>query len=467
MTEGARILWCFAIDSGSRMLDVNDLAPALSTLVNECHSLDSNDSSKIVTRLRLAKRMRSAPIILSLRELLEDGRIQRAWIERQDGAERVRIADGQMLQFEPIVAKKKKTKKPTAETHGKKHATLPPGAKKQKKSAAEEEMPKGGGQGELDNADEDNEDEDGEEEEEENDDDDDDEEEESSGEINAILSTIDRLTSTLGVLKRKVVVLLKKRNKGKRSEESTSEDDAPKIPKLSLPSHIKRQPVRLSWLRTATVSELYFAGVWFPNHDVDDTIKSAPPRDACFRSELPQGAEYIENFDIDDLLHPDLTNPYLTNRAAALKVTGKFHFVNQCHRGAVVLRALRTSAYDVLHQLGVFFLDYDIDDENPQPQRPERGRLTRTQINDKWKFHTQYMDWEFKFIKGYDINDIDAQTKVNYIHGAALEWKEEHNKSREALRTDKPKPEVVWVPGQIVKSIASQRRAAKQNNPDQ
>ena len=61
-----------------------------------------------------------------------------------------------------------------------------------------------------------------------------------------------------------------------------------------------RAPVTLTFLRGASVSELYFKGVWIPEYDVDDSFKPAvfPDRGRKFRSEV---RDYIDGYDIDDV----------------------------------------------------------------------------------------------------------------------------------------------------------------------
>jgi TATA-binding protein-associated factor Taf7 len=191
MPEGTRILWRCAIDAGSRALQTTDLAPALQALVRDLQVEDCNDPGKCVAQLRFTKRIRPPPIIKSLRHLLEIGRIQRAWVERPDGAERVQLANEQWIQMEPVVGRPKKK-------------GAPAGAKKQRKAVSEEEQ-----DGEEDAE------EDGEENEEENGDDDDDDgnhAEDTHSEIDVILSTINRIERQVRDLKRKVGLLKKNKN---------------------------------------------------------------------------------------------------------------------------------------------------------------------------------------------------------------------------------------------------------------
>jgi hypothetical protein len=386
MTEGARILWCIAIDSSSPALQSDDFIPAFSKVLKECTVLQSADPSKTVLRLRLLMRLRPTPIVQALRPLLQDGRVRRAWIERPDGPEKVQMLEGPRLEMEAVSEMKKRK------------GAL--GAKKQK-------MHENGAQSEEE------EDEICEEETSENG---------SEDGIHTILSTIDHLerqhcatASTLRDLKRKVAAWIQNKE---GAPSAIPEKNS--IPKLPPPTYIlRRPPVRLSWLRAASVSELYYAGVWFPNHDVDD--RNPPPREARFRSECTGGNPYIEHLDIDDLLHPDSANPYLQDKSTALKRASFLHFTDTRFRPAVLLRALRTAPYDVLHLLGVFFLDFDVDDEHSLT--PTRERLTRIGICDRFHFNPQHVDWRSQFIPGYDIDNIDGRHHAEVIKHAAAECK--------------------------------------------
>ena len=108
MTEGARILWCIAINSSSPALQVDDFMPTLSKVLKECTVLQSADPSKTVLRLRLLKRLRPTPIVQALRPLLQDGRVRRAWVERPDGPEKVQMLEGPRLEMEAVSEMKKR-----------------------------------------------------------------------------------------------------------------------------------------------------------------------------------------------------------------------------------------------------------------------------------------------------------------------------------------------------------------------
>lgn len=388
MAEGARILWCIAINSSSPALQADDFMPTLSKVLKECTVLQSADPSKTVLRLRLLKRLRPTPIVQALRPLLQDGRIRRAWVERPDGPEKVQMLEGPRLEMEAVSEMKKR-----------RGAS---GAKKQK-------MHENGFQSE-------------EEEDEENEEVEQTSENGSEDGIHTILSTIDHLerqhratASTLRDLKRKVAAWMQN-----KEGQQVAIPEKQSIPKLPPPACVlRRPPVRLSWLRAASVSELYYAGVWFPNHDVDD--RHPPPREARFRSECTEGIPYIEHLDIDDLLHPDSANPYLQDKSVALRRASFLHFTDTRFRPAVLLRALRTAPYDVLHLLNVFLLDYDVDDEHPLA--PTRERLTRTAICDRFHFNPHHVDWRSQFIQGYDIDDIDGRQQAEVIKHAAAQCK--------------------------------------------
>jgi hypothetical protein len=420
MPEGTRILWRCAIDAGSRALQTTDLAPALQALVRDLQPEDCTDPGKRVAQLRFTKRIRPPPIIKSLRQLLEAGRIQRAWVERPDGAERVQLANEQWIQLEPVVWRPKKK-------------GAPAGAKKQRKAVSEEEQ-----DGEEDAE------EDEEENEEENGDDEDNDEDGNHAEetycgIDVILSTINRLerqqratASTLRDLKRKVGLLKKNKGAGAKYGVLAGEEEeeylSADIPKLRPPPLVtKRPPVRLTWLRKATVSELYYAGVWFPNWDVDESVQPPPLREACFRSELDDDEAYIENYDIDDVNY-DLKSPYLKDKNVALTRKGVWHFNDEKYRGRVALSTLREARYDILHLLSVFILDYDIDDENKvkwSKDMPRRERLNCDQVRKRYKYGELDSFRDHHFIKGYDIDDSNKEEKLKYIRGNATKWYED------------------------------------------
>jgi hypothetical protein len=59
-----------------------------------------------------------------------------------------------------------------------------------------------------------------------------------------------------------------------------------------------REPVTLTFLRTASASELYFKGLYFPEYDVDESWTVMPERGRKFRSEV---SDYMPGYDIDDV----------------------------------------------------------------------------------------------------------------------------------------------------------------------
>jgi hypothetical protein len=438
MSEGTRILWRYAIDAGSRALQKTDLAPALQEFVKDLQAEDCNDPGKHVAQLRFTKRIRPPPIIKSLRQLLETGRIQRAWVERSDGEERVQLANEQWIQLEPVVWRQKKK-------------GTPAGAKKQRKAVSEEEQ-------------EEEEEVTGEEheeelEEEKGDDEDNDEDgdhaEDTHCGIDVILSTINRLerqqrdaASTLRDLKRKIGMLKKNKRAGAMDGEMAGEEEeplSPEVEKIIPPDLVKkRQPVHLKWLRRATVTELYYAGVWFPNCDVDESVKPHPLREACFRSELKDDTDYIENYDIDDILHYNRTNPYLKDKNDALTRTGYYHFVDEKYRGRVSLHVMRKASYDILHMLDVFHLDYDIDDENDKVKwskaMPPRGRVEYKEAHKKHGYGgTDSLKGEH-FIKGYDIDNTKKEEELQIARGFAEQWYEDR-----AARHGLPSPNAKYL----------------------
>ena len=229
--------------------------------------------------------------------------------------------------------------------------------------------------------------------------------------IDAILSSIDDLEkqhrAAIQALRLRVL-----RMRGKQPATTKP----PTLPTLNRP------PIRLSFLRSASVTELYYAGVWLPNHDVDNAL-TQPNRECLFRSEIPAD-RYIEHYDIDDLIQPNRTSPYLADKTNALQHTGFRHFTDQPRaRPAVLLHALRHAPFDVLVQLRVIYPDHDTNDETPSPPRE---RQTRTEICERLGLNPHHSGFKAHFVRGYDIDDVDGKREADEIRAKALVWKEIH-----------------------------------------
>ena len=122
----------------------------------------------------------------------------------------------------------------------------------------------------------------------------------------------DLMTQQVDVLKG----VLKKRKTAAAEEDFTAEDSGSSIKKTvkvvekRVPVNTvyltfngrkpDRAPVTLTFLRSASVSQLYFKGIWIPEYDADDSFKPAvfPDRGRKFRSEV---CDYIDGYDIDDV----------------------------------------------------------------------------------------------------------------------------------------------------------------------
>jgi len=351
MSDNARVLWRIAIDNGSPLLCAADFHE-ISQPPSECQPIrQTTDHQCTVMQLRFQKRLRSTPLVESLRKLVIEGKIQSAWIEKPGGTKRIVLFDGTLLELEPVDSKPKKRRNNT-DQH-----TAPP--------------------------DED---------------------------IDTILSSIDELErqhrAAIQALRCKV-----QRLRGKQ----------PIPPNPTLPA-LNRPPICVSFLRSASVTELYYAGIWLPNHDVDNALH--PPRREClFRSEIPTD-DYIEHYDIDDLIQPNDTSPYLHDKPTALKNTGFLHFTDQPRtRPAILLHALRHAPFDVLVLLRVLHPDHDTNDEHPNPP-PPRERQTRTQICERLGLNPHHSGYKAHFVRGYDIDDVDGKREADEIRAKALVWKE-------------------------------------------
>ena len=185
-----------------------------------------------------------------------------------------------------------------------------------------------------------------------------------------------------------------------------------------------RPPIRLSFLRTASVSELFFQGVWIPDYDLDD-IRFRLPEDTWnnvhprrwrrYKSEclmLPPVEEeestqkgedefviddsYIADYDIDDV---DLYNGCYSAcpvQKRLIDVAHKAIYTNRANwlrfvprlpqRDPITLTALRAEPISVLYELAAFAPGYDILDEGeetvPDPARADRFLASEFQRRD-------------------------------------------------------------------------------------
>lgn len=206
---------------------------------------------------------------------------------------------------------------------------------------------------------------------------------------------LDAILLTIRALERQVLRLRKRPR-----ETAAPEPEQPRRrefnPRFGKPD---RPPIKLSLLRTGTVSELFARGVFFPEFDLDDT----------FDGELPDrprqfgGADFIPGYDLEG--EGDATR--------LGKVQG---------RGRVTLSALRTASISVLYALRVFFPDYDEDDlfvgVVPERPRDDRSRLmARFGMNPEWQ--TRWIEAAGRYVVGYDYDDIEAPGRALQIQSFA------------------------------------------------
>ena len=177
-----------------------------------------------------------------------------------------------------------------------------------------------------------------------------------------------------------------------------------------------RPPIRLSFLREASVSELYFHGVWVPEYDRDTAFEGTPPRECRFRSELEEDGDYYIGYDIDDVNYQGQI-PLLKNKTASLALKGFQHFVDhRPARPAVSLQSLRKESVDVLYCLGVFFPGYDTDDLYTGIE-VHRERRLRTEVCDRFCLGREWhpMGYSKEFVPGYDIDDVQGKARVEEL----------------------------------------------------
>jgi hypothetical protein len=412
MAENPRIAWLIAFDADSPRLRCDDF---VQLSVKECKTT-LVDATRVLVRLRLEKRVRSNQVVEELRRMQDDGRIRSAWIERrptanEDDFDSMVQADGTSIDLERILdeetAAGKSKKKPMMTKKRLVHSTPP---------ISNEQC----------------EDEDGEEIQYEEDDEDDEEE-----------GTDDRIKTLIKSCMQDIQKRMLQLEHQLRSHKRTKKHQNPPIKPPGIPYNrpikppgipYNRPPLKLSFLRTASVSELYYSGVWVPEFDVDPTAGRLK-RECRFRSELPAD-QYVEGYDMDDetyeaMKHPDTV--LWKNRADALKRTFYMHFVDRPPLGRlpITLDALRTSNVDVLLHLKILFLDYDTDDETAVPDpKPNRPRMVRTEmaikggLNPNWSTDGFYLVGP-AFIRGYDMDDVAAEEAGKIIQGHASAFRKE------------------------------------------
>jgi hypothetical protein len=420
MAENPRVAWTIAYDVGSRRLQ-NENFSKLG--VKECKASFADDTLVLV-RLRLEKRVRSNPVVEELKRLLHAGRIRRAWIEKRAATnaydadiDTVQPKNGETVELERVDGSDG-LPSPAART-----------TKKKMRSASAtptlSDAPRADGGAGSDEEEEDV-DEEGEEDVEEDD-------QEYKARIKALIASckkdIQNLQKSMDQLDQEAQAPKRTKSHHRQASDPKPKPAAPAKPIVKprgLPYN--RPPIKLSFLRTASVSELYYSGVWVPEFDWNNDYQRLPRRESRFRSELPPG-EYVEGFDIDDgneaIKLPDVV--HFKNKLP--EASGRAHFAETPpnHRPSITLNTLRGEGVDVLFQLGIFFFDYDIDDLNPAPvPTPDRPRKTRTELGKELNhdefFVANYLDGKiaggFPFIPNYDIDDLlakdRAEAAINY-----------------------------------------------------
>jgi hypothetical protein len=343
--------------------------------VKEC-KITLIDATKILVQLRLEKRVRSNQVVEELRRLQDDGRIQSAWIEKRPSANDDGIMDS-MVQMDGTLLLLERIHKSTPKS---KHKSQSP-------------IPDDGGEDH------------------------------------------DEIQSLIAACMQDIQKRMRQLEQQLRSRKRT---------RLPPPLHAKppyveynRPPVKLSFLRTATVSELYYSGVWVPEFDVDPHFDRRPKRECRFRSELAED-QYVDGYDIDDAtyrMHPDVT--LCRDKEEALKRSSYMRFVDKRPtRSAVSLHTLRQSPLNVLCCLRVFLLAYDIDDETRLPEPvPDRPRMTRSELAERNKLPAHWSTEGFglaglAFIQDYDIDDVQAEEMGQTIKGSVMAWKQDIQNER-------------------------------------
>ena len=327
--------------------------------IAECTVLPSEI---VVMKVRFQKKTRSNPIVEELLRLTDV-----AWIERRPASDPqsefrcVQLSDGTMLEFERVCRKKKKEVVVVeCDEEDETNEELTPLTSEEK--------------------------------------------------INAILCCVHDIQDRVRRIERQLK---------RKSPEALQ---PPEIAIINPPQPIRREPISVSFLRKATVTELYFKGVWIPEFDADTTFENPPQRERRFRSELQ---DYVEGYDIDDESFGD-TDQLFKNKAVALSRNSYEHFVDRRPaRSAVSLSALRREPFDVLCCLGVIVPNYDIDDERPVAMA-NRDRQLRTDICRRIGLPQDWdpTGYDSHFIKGHDIDDVRGMERAREINEAVLAWKQ-------------------------------------------
>jgi hypothetical protein len=458
MAENPRVAWTIAYDVGSRRLQNDDFAQLG---VKECKASFADDT-RVLVQLRLEKRMRSNPVVEELRRLLNSGRIQRAWIQRRPTTDDAKIDTMAQLDAEPIeleridvaehddtAAAKSKPKKKQLKAAARSASTTPlmvnePRAQRAKSMEEDDEEE--------------------EQDEEEND-------EDADARIKTLIASCmkdlqkDLQKDFQRHLQKRMKQLEDKLQGHKRTKNHHAPNPKPKpaakpiVKPEGLPYN--RPPVKLSFLRTASVSELYYSGVWVPGWNLAFDPTFEPKRSPLFLSELPE-EEYIEGYDIDDKTYESTKHPDTTLYKDKAEARGRKHwkhFVDSypvtlfkpvpfspksealpetvIYGGPASLWALRESSIDVLVLLNVFFLGYDIDDMTQLPDPiPDRPRKTKTELCKEQNMLTIRKNelggliyHGLRFVKNYDIDDVMASPKAEDIRGFVRDtWQEMQKK---------------------------------------
>jgi len=423
MAEYPYVKWRIAFDANSTRLQCDDFK---NLGVKECKHL-LTENGQTLMRLRLEKRVRSNPVVDELRRLQNEGRINKAWIEKRSGtkddaAELLSLMlNGAPVELERIYAleedageKKKKKKAAPQTTPSISSASTTPLMSNECDVDEEDEEEEEDGEEESDDANE--------------------------ADIKSLIkSCMQDIQKRLSQLEQQVL----QHHKRSKKHHHRSPSPPPKAKPVQKPKELlyNRPPVKLSFLRTASISELYYSGVWVPEFDVDTEFVGRPKREIRFRSELPAD-QYVEGYDVDDITHDVAHEDIMLykNKADALKRPFHLHFVDRHpfeFRKAVTLNSLRKAPLDVLCYLKIFFLGYDIDDEThfagPIPDRP---RATASQLCTLCKLPPGSSTEGFylighRFYEGYDIEDRNAEAPGKRIQKHATAVKEEIKKERQ------------------------------------
>jgi hypothetical protein len=354
MTEHPRIAWIVAFSTKPALP-----LPFFKLRITSATPLQVSDAGCVVFKLRFEKKTRSNAVVDELRRLPHLGAM---WIERRPSSDsgahfhRVRLVDEDaVLELEPLAS----------------HENLVPNEHQDESNDDDEAI-------ELT----------------------------SDQKISAILRCVHDIQDRVRNIERQL-------QKQKPRQEKQPDEPAPKAAKTH-----SRPPIRLSFLRKASVTELFFNGLWVPEYDLDTELQGTPKRECRFRSELNDD-EYVDGYDIDDR-HAPATAP--------LEDQGWKHFVARLPtRQAITLSTLRKEPVDVLCCLGLFIPNYDIDDLYAGAP-VDRERQLRTDICKRLRIPLDWEGYKPEFVQGYDIDDVSgkarAQELQNIMHHARETLKE-------------------------------------------